>query len=139
MSYGLPPIVKLAEALMRDLELAVSRFPRRFRYTVGAQLTQDAFNVATAAHRAWRAPTDSLEGLSEAIDRLKLRMQLAQQIHAFASFAQFEALARAAANLGKQCGGWAKRMSKRQNGETQVSTQRPQILSSRSASSEAST
>jgi hypothetical protein len=142
MSYELPPIVKLAERLMGDIEIAVTRFPRRHRYSVGARLSEQIFEVAMCAHGAWRDrehQAKHLEQLAMAIDRLKLRMQLAQQVHAFASFAQFEALARTAADLGRQCGGWQKkRISKRQNAlQPEPAAQRPQILSSHAASTEA--
>lgn len=127
---------------MADIEIAVSRFPRRHRYTVGARLSEEILEVAMCAHGAWRNRENQagrLEELAAAIDRLKLRMQLAQQVHAFASFAQFEALARVAADLGRQCGGWQKkRISKRQNAQqSEPAAQRPQILSSHAASSEA--
>ena len=140
MRNGLPTIVKQAERLMADIEIAVSRFPRRHRYTVGARLTDMIMEVALEAHSAWRqsgAP-EQLAALSTSIDRLKLQLQLGQQIHAFASFGQFELLARAAADLGKQCGGWQRRTSKRQSAqETFVPAQRSQILSSHDASREA--
>ena len=139
----LPTIVKQAERLMADIEIAVSRFPRRHRYTVGARLSDLVMEVAYSAHQAWRihAP-ETLQALDESIDRLKLQLQLAQQIHAFASFEQFEFLARTANDLGRQCGGWQKkRNSKRQNAQEAQAppAQRPQILSSHGASSEANT
>ena len=124
---------------MADIEIAVSHFPRRHRYTVGARLSEQIMEVALCAHTAWRdQQIDSLKALASAIDRLKLQLQLAQQIHAFVSFGQFELLARTAADLGRQCGGWQKkRSSKRQNGQEPSPAQRPQILSTRAASSEA--
>ena len=141
MRHALPPIVKLAERLMADIEIAVAHFPRRHRYTVGARLSEQIFEVTFHAHEAWRDREHRGEHqgqLSISIDRLKLRMQLAQQVHAFASFAQFEALARVAADLGKQCGAWqSKRSLKRQNEQEASPAQRPQILSSHAASSEA--
>jgi hypothetical protein len=125
---------------MADIEIAVSRFPRRHRYTVGARLSGLAMEVAYSAHQAWRVQTtETLRALDESIDRLKLQLQLGQQIHAFASFNQFEFLAKAAADIGRQCGGWQrKRNSKRQNVQQDAPlAQRPQILSSHGASSEA--
>jgi hypothetical protein len=128
---------------MADIEIAVSRFPRRHRYTVGARLSSFSMEVAYSAHQAWRIQvSQTLQALDESIDRLKLQLQLAQQIHAFASFEQFEFLARAANDLGRQCGGWQKkRNSKRQNEQEAQAppAQRPQILSSHGASSEANT
>jgi hypothetical protein len=139
----LPSIVKTAERLMADIEIAVSHFPRRHRYTVGARLSEQILDVAMCAHTAWRSQQPvQLEALSTSIDRLKLQLQLAQQIHAFASFGQFELLARTAADLGRQCGGWQrKRNSQRQNAQEAQAppAQRPQILSSHVASSEAIT
>lgn len=114
MTCGLPPIVKAAERLMGEIEIAVTRFPRAHRYTLGADLRQQVMAVARLAHKAWRDrehQDERIGELAEAIDDLKLTMQLGQQVKAFASFAQFEALARIAGDLGRQCGGWQKRRS----------------------------
>jgi len=141
MRERVPTIVKQAERLLSEIEAAVSRFPRRYRYTVGARLSEQAFETAYAANLAWsdkQHRDELIQELSVAIDRLKLRMQLAQQVQAFASFAQFEALSRVAVGIGKQCGGWQKkRTSTRQNDPEPAPGQSPQILSSRAASSEA--
>ena len=137
MAFYLPKIVKTAERLMGDIETAVTRFPRAHRYTLGSDLRQQAMTVARLAHKAWRERENQsarIADLSEAIDDLKLRMQLGNQVHAFASFAQFEALARTAADLGRQCGGWQKqRNAKGQNVLAREPVQSPSILSSRAA------
>jgi hypothetical protein len=77
--------------------------------------------------------------LALGVDDLKLTLQLAQQVKAFVSFEQFELLARTAAELGRQCGGWLKRQ--RENGQndstSKASGQRAEKLSSRDASPEA--
>jgi hypothetical protein len=138
----LPQIVKSAERFMADLELAVARFPRAHRYTLGSDLRSNAIEVARQAHKAWRDRAASLDPLSDAIDDLKLRMQLGQRVHAFVSFDQFEALARSLHDLGRQCGGWRKvrRGVQGQNGRpSSAGAQSPSILSSRAASHEAST
>ncbi len=141
MAYNLPAIVKQAERLMADIEIAVAHFPRKHRYTVGTDLRTQAMTVACLTHKAWRNTTQRsvrIAELSEAIDDLKLRMQLAQQIHAFASFQQFEALGRLVTDLGRQCGGWQKRRNTSgQNGAAPASVQRSPILSSHAASTEA--
>ena len=143
MSHELPPIVKAAERLMRDLEVAVTRFPRAHRYTLGSDLRADAMKVARLAHKAWRdrdQQDERIAELAEAIDDLKLRMQLGQQVRAFASFGQFEARAKLASDLGRQCGGWQKRRkAKGQNGSASSPAQRPSILSSRATSTEVRT
>jgi hypothetical protein len=48
------------------------------------------------------------EELVWAIDTLKIQLQLCSRLQAFASFGQFEALARLAYQLGRQAGGWLK-------------------------------
>jgi hypothetical protein len=136
MAFTLPQIVKSAERFMTDVEIAAARFPRAHRYTLGADLRKNAMDVARLAHHAWRDREATLDELSDAIDDLKLRLQLGQQVHAFVSFAQFEALARSLNDLGRQCGGWRKqrRSVKGQNGKRpDTASQRPSILSSRAA------
>lgn len=141
MAQTIPQIVKSAERFMADIEIAAARFPRAHRYTLGSDLRHQAMEVTRLAHRAWRDRTAQLARLlelSEAIDDLKLRLQLASQVRAFVSFAQFEALARSLSDLGRQCGGWIKqRSAKGQNAQPSAAAQRPPILSSRAASSEA--
>lgn len=142
MSFQYPPIVKLAERLLLEIEQAVRRFPRYHKYAHGARLREQAMAVAQLSHRAWRdrkCQAQWTEKLAFAIDDLKLSLQLGKQIEAFSSFNQFEALARLASDLGRQCGGWRKQQHlKGQNGkEPRAPSQRAQILSSRAASPEA--
>lgn len=142
MAYELPQIVRSAERLLLEIEQAVSRWPRIHRYTHGALLRQQAMSVAQLTHRAWRdrrRQIDWIAELARAIDDLKLSLQLGKQIQAFASFAQFEMIARLAAETGRQCGGWLKQVhSKGQNtAEPRVPQQRTTILSSQVASGEA--
>lgn len=61
MTYELPPIVKASERLMREIEIAVTRFPRAHRYTLGSDLRSDVMRerrrqVETEEHpsQAWR-------------------------------------------------------------------------------------
>ena len=54
MTLASPPIVKLAFGLLRDIELAVSKFPRCHRYGVGEDLRRNAREVLLVANRAWR-------------------------------------------------------------------------------------
>lgn len=54
MSFQLPPIAKLAEQLLLDIEQAVRRFPRYHRYAAGADLRAKALHITTLVHRAWR-------------------------------------------------------------------------------------
>lgn len=104
-----PPVIRHASNLMRDIELAVVRFPRRHRYVTGQDLRAHATKVAQLAIRAWRRPEKRIEivdSLVDAVDDMKLSMQLAKELHAFASFRQFEDLARKASELGREVGDW---------------------------------
>jgi len=139
VSFQLPPIVKLAERLLLEIEQAVRRFARYHKYALGADLRAQAMHVCRLAQRAWRDAKRQAEWLAQlvwAVDDLKLTLQLGSRIKAFASFAQFEMLARLAADLGKQTGGWYKQKHlKGQNADAvTASPQRAQILSTRAAS-----
>lgn len=97
--------------------------------------------VAKLSHRAWRdrvRQAQWVEKLVWAVDDLKLSLQLGVKIRAFPSFAVFEELARLAADLGRQIGGWhRKHHPKNQNDRRIGFDQRVQTLSSRTASVEA--
>ena len=55
MSANLPPIVKLAERLMLEVERAVRAFPRYHKYSLGQELRQQCRDVVRLCYRAWRA------------------------------------------------------------------------------------
>ena len=128
-----PPIVRHAEALMRDIEEAVLRFPRHHRHVSGQQLRQQVFRVAQLANQAWSKPAkrvEIVECLDEAVADFRLTMQLASGLRAFASFGQFEDLSRKLAELGCEVGGWKLRLhQKGQNDWTRASGQRAVTLS----------
>ena len=139
MSFTLPPIVKLAERLLVEIEQAVRRFPRYHNYAVGADLRSTAMEVCRLAHRAWRDRARQAEWVARlvwAVDDLKIDLQLGSRVRAFASFSQFEMLSRLACDLGKQTGGWHKRKTPEQcqNGSADARGQRAQILSTPAAS-----
>jgi hypothetical protein len=137
MTFEAPPIVKLAETVLVEIEQAVSVFPRFHKYSIGEELREDARKVARLAHRAWRDQKhkgDWINRLVYAVDDLKLSLQVSQRIKAFRSFAQFEPIARNVSNLGQQCGGWQKQHLKGQNRAVDASHERAQILSARDAS-----
>jgi len=135
---GLPPIVQSAERLLVCIEQAVRGFPRDHKYTLGADLRRQAMTTVRLVHRAWRDKAqvdDVLQRLIWAVDELKPSLQLGRQIQTFASFAQFEACADLAVQLGKQCGGWQRhRMGNGQNsGGTSPRRERPDVLSTHAA------
>jgi len=137
MSHEAPPIVKLAERVLGEIEEAVRSFPRFHKYASGEELRAAARKVARASHRAWRVHErrgDLISVLVFAVDDLKLEMQVSKRLAAFKSFAQFEALIRLIDDLGRQCGGWQNKHPKGQNSRTPSSAGRAQILSARDAS-----
>jgi hypothetical protein len=141
MNHALPPLVKQSERLLLEIEQAVKRFSRFHKYQHGARLRDQAMNVARLAHRAWRDQSQRSTWTTKliwAVDDLKLSLQLGKQIEAFASFAQFEMLAKIASDLGRQVGGWRKQQHRSsQNAAAEAPTQRAQVLSSGAASIEA--
>jgi hypothetical protein len=143
MPFELPPVVKLAERMLTEIEEAVRRFPRFHKYSHGAQLRQQAMMTAQIAHRAWRDRAKQDEWIRKLVwqvDDLKLSLQLGARIKAFSSFGQFEALARTASELGRQVGGWHRQRQlhlKGQNPAHGVAPERAQILSAHTASAEA--
>jgi hypothetical protein len=141
MSRELPPIAKHAMRVLVALEDATGRFPHRHKYRLGDDLRGQAMEVARAVRRAWQDREHQVERVREldtAIDNLKLSMQLADEVHAFRSTAEFESIARLVSELGRQCGGWLKRLqSKGQNVTGADRAQSALILSARTASCEA--
>ena len=132
-----PGVVILSQRVLAEIEQIVGRFARKDRYVSGSDLRRDAFAVARAARRAWQNPDDRPDRialLDDAIDDLKLRIDLAHDVRAFKSFAEYEALYRLVHNLGQQCGAWRKRYPKSQNRVSHGSPGRAPILSARDAS-----
>ena len=138
MKRELPPIAKAARRVLMVIEEAVTRFPRRHKYTLGADLRRESMQVCRCVHRAWRERGRQLTRVHElatALDDLKVSLQLGKDINAFGSFEEFEAIARIVSDLGRQVGGWLKALhSKGQNGQERSSpVQRAPILSSQTA------
>ena len=114
------------------------RFPRKHQHVVGEQLRRRAMKVWDTAQRAWieRDQQQRLVGmLVRRVDRLRLTMQLAKELQAYGSFAEFEALARSLAELGRMVGGWDKKLNpKGQNLPARAPAERTMTLSTRAAS-----
>jgi hypothetical protein len=138
MTFQLPPAVRLAETLARDIEQAVCGFERAHRHGFGAKLSADAWAVLSTANRAARKPdkrAQLLERLVDEVDDLKQRMQLGQRLHQFSSFGQFETLMRSAIQLGQQVGGWHRDFHpKGQSVQASAPGQSAKTLSTRAAS-----
>jgi len=132
---------------MLELEREVPRFPRRHRYSLGQDLRGNVLEAALLSHEAFRAVRDPqrhaalVSDLVEAVDRLKLRLQLGQQLQVFVSFARFEEIIRIADDLGRQCGGLQRKIRQQHpNGQNPAASrrpERPETLSTRAALIEA--
>ena len=142
MAYDLPPIAKLSRTLLVAIEQAATAFPRRHRYGLGEELRGNAREVARLCNRAWRDRARQAywtDQLVWAIDEVKVSLQLGQELRAFRSFGEFEALIRMAEDLGRQAGAW-KRSQQHPKGQSAASCptpQRAQTLSTRAASAPA--
>ena len=140
MAYELPPIVKDAERLLVEIEQAVSRFNRAHRYALGADMRRQATDVLRHCNRAWRDRPRQLHWVRElvwAIDELKQSLQIGQKLRVFRSFAQFEVLIRNAESLGKQAGGWCRRLQQphgQNPAPAKPAPERAKTLSARTAS-----
>ncbi len=111
MAHFAPPIVKAAERLLLDIELAVRGWPRSHKYGAGKELRDVALQLATLSNLAWLEPSrreQHVRELVENVQRLKVLLQLGKRLQVFRSFGQFDQLARQAHGLGAQAGGWWK-------------------------------
>ena len=107
------PIWRDAMRLAVEMELAVRGFPRYHKYTLGTELRQAAHLICQeVAHAALWAPLrlQTLQRLVERIEALKISVQLAKELRAFANFAQFQRVVELAVLVGRQSGGWLKRV-----------------------------
>ena len=91
----LPPITKIAERLLCDIEQAVRGFARYHKYSLGSDLRAQAMTVVRTCHRAWRERARQAQWINElvwAIDELKLSLQLGSQLHAADSITAWMAI-----------------------------------------------
>lgn len=105
-----PAIWADAMQLAAEIEVAVRGFPRYHKYTLGSDLRRQAAQVCRGVARAGfpeRRET-ALEALVMAVEDLKITIQLAKEVQAFANFAQFQRVVELAVQVGKQSGGWWK-------------------------------
>jgi hypothetical protein len=137
--HELPKIVKDAARGRAMIEEACTRMSRQHRYESGKDLRVSARLVVRTALRVWRKPGERLsrlEDLCAAIDWLKLDLQLSKDVHAFRSWKEFEAIVRLVDEVGRQSGGWLKRLTEQGQSARAAKppAQRAQTLSSRPAS-----
>lgn len=129
---SVPPILRHAEALTLEIEKAVLRFPKRHQHVSGQQLRQQIFKVMRLASQAWCKPAERIalvDALDEALIDFRITFQLAKQLQAFASFGQFEDLARKLAELGREVGGWKRQLHpKGQNDRVRAPDQSEEVF-----------
>lgn len=112
--YKALPLWRDATRLLVETEDAVRRFPRYHKYTLGSDLRRQAMAICQRIARAAQEHDVGrrarlVEDLVWRVEDMKLSLQLAKELEAFASFAQFQRLAELAVALGRQSGGWWKR------------------------------
>jgi hypothetical protein len=109
------PIWHDANCLLLEIEQAVKHFPRYHKYTLGSELRTQAMLICRLVSRAWRDKPKTqhwLEKLVPAVDDLKIQLQLGKELQAFRNFAEFERLVMLTMEVGKQGGGWLRRVSR---------------------------
>lgn len=136
--YQPPPIMRSIERLLADVERAVSTFNRKHRYDLGRDVRRQAMVVFHLANRACRDRDRQarwVEDLVWAVDDLRAYWQTAKLVEATRSFRQFEFIVRQIDDIGRQCGGWSRKLSPMaQNARGDACAQRGQKLSTRAAS-----
>lgn len=102
------PIWRDANRLLVEIETAVRAFPRHHKYTVGRELRVLAMRVCRLLARALAAADEqrlaSVRQLLDKVGDLKITIQLARGVQAFAGFAASERSATLAVAIGQQGG-----------------------------------
>lgn len=108
------PIQRDMENLLVELEQSVRSFPRYHKYTLGSEIREQAMRCMRLIQRALHdkpRQKEYVHSLVLAIDDLKLQLRLAKELQAFRDFGQFERASQGAVRVGKQAGGWLKRLT----------------------------
>lgn len=111
------PVQRDAERLQLLLEQMVRQFPRYHKYTLGSELRSQAMSILRLINRALHDKKHQYEYVRRlvfAVDDIKLQIRLAKELEAFAHFSDFEETSTLAVSIGKQAGGWLKRLTPEQ-------------------------
>jgi hypothetical protein len=112
--YAHLPIWKDAIDLAVHLEKAVRRFPRYHKYSLGSDLRQCARRLCRLVTRANEVRAEArakvLDELVLTVEDMKTLLTLAQETRAFGSFNEFAVATELVVSLGKQSGGWRRRV-----------------------------
>jgi len=107
------PLWRDANRLLLLVEEAVHHFPRYHKYAIGGDLRRQAMLVCRLVARAFNdtgGRSRQVEFLVVAVDDLKIQIQLAKELHVFRHFKEFQAIAELAVMVGRQSGGWRRRV-----------------------------
>ncbi|CAK0773633.1 Four helix bundle protein [Gammaproteobacteria bacterium] len=107
------PIWRDASQLLVMIEQAVRHFPRYHKYALGTEMRQQAMRVCRLIVRAYHDKENrgvQVQRLNDAVDDLKVQIQLAKELTAFRHFQEFEAIATLTVAVGKQSGGWKRHL-----------------------------
>lgn len=110
------PIWRDANRLLLAIEQAVRHFPRYHKYALGSDLRRQAMGICRLILRAYNEqdkPLPQVRRLVLAVDDLKCQIQLAKELRAFRHFKEFQDIAELAVQLGRQSGGWRRRLAER--------------------------
>ncbi len=108
------PLWRHANRLLLAIEQAVRVFSRYHKYTLGTELRRQAMQVRRLIMRAADPRAGQARWLGQlvtAIDDLKLLVRLAKELEASRHFKEFQTVAELAVAVGKQSGGWHKRLA----------------------------
>ena len=107
------PLWRDSQQLLLLIEQAVRHFSRYHKYTLGTDMRRQAMRICRLLARAYNDKEHRLSHvikLNEAVDDLKIQIQLAKELAAFRHFKEFDTIARLAVAVGKQSGRWRQRL-----------------------------
>jgi len=107
------PLWRDANRLLLLIEEAVRKFPRYHKYTLGSDLRKQAMSICRLIARAVldrEGRAQHLKRLVFTIDDMKVLIQLGKELKAFQNFRVFQSAAELAVSLGRQSGGWQRRI-----------------------------
>jgi len=110
-SYEALPIYRAATTLAVSMERMARGFSRFHKYTTGARLREASTNVVLLVGRAYRRGPDRndiLASLCEAVEELKLLVNLGKEVQAFQSFKQYAQAMEQVVSVARQAEGWRK-------------------------------